>query len=149
MSSEWLKDSFLWSFRREDQTRLLHLPHRHTTDFSGQIDRLRFQPDHRLLRNLPDMPHRPPGVRRAPATQGPSEAPLPDFPIIPDIPMHYHGDFQRVVMDALQAIWSRVSRCRCSSRRSVRARWPSAAGPSRQRRDASSEDVNKTGKDTD
>ncbi|KAL0796565.1 hypothetical protein Bca101_067942 [Brassica carinata] len=95
------------------------------------------------------MPRRPPRIRRAPATQGPLEAPLPDFPIIPDIPMHDHGDFQRVVVDALQAIWARVSRCRGSSRRSVRARSPSAAGPSRQHRDDSSEGIDETDEDTD
>ncbi|KAF2620951.1 hypothetical protein F2Q68_00039273 [Brassica cretica] len=37
-----------------------------------------------------------------------------------------HG-FQRVVVDALTAIWARVSRCRCSSRTSVRASSASAA----------------------
>ncbi|KAF2544695.1 hypothetical protein F2Q70_00022585 [Brassica cretica] len=45
------------------------------------------------------------------------------------------GDFQRVVVDALRAIWARVS---CTSRRTIRAHSPAAAGPSRQRRDPSS-----------
>ncbi|KAL0730310.1 hypothetical protein Bca4012_026403 [Brassica carinata] len=76
--------------------------------------------------------------RRAPATQSPPEAPVNDFPIMPDIPMR---DFQRFVADALQAIWSRVSRCRCMSRRSVRAHDPAAPGPSHQyHRDSSSDD---------
>ncbi|KAF2602711.1 hypothetical protein F2Q70_00025643 [Brassica cretica] len=46
--------------------------------------------------------------------------------------MRDHGDFQRAVVDALHAIWARVSQCRCVTRGSVRARSPSAAGPSRQ-----------------
>ena len=53
------------------------------------------------------------------------------------------GDFQRVVVDALTAIWARVSRCRCSSKRSVRASSPSAAGPSRQRRGGSEDTTDK------
>ncbi|KAG2315250.1 hypothetical protein Bca52824_018372 [Brassica carinata] len=98
-------------------------------------------PDEAFLRNLQDVPRRVPGERRAPATQGQPEAPVPDFSIMPDIPMRDHGDFQRFVADALQAIWSRVSRCRCMSRRSVRAHDPAAPGPSHQyRRDSSSDD---------
>ncbi|KAF3511772.1 hypothetical protein F2Q69_00007902 [Brassica cretica] len=100
----------------------------------NKVDRLRFMPDPQLLGDLPAIPRRPPGVRRARATQGPPEAPLPDFPIIPDISMHDQGDFQRVVVDALCAIWARVS---CTSRRTIRAHSPAAAGPSRQRRDPS------------
>ncbi|KAL0846903.1 hypothetical protein Bca101_020149 [Brassica carinata] len=70
-----------------------------------------------------------------------SKAPLPDFPIMPDIPMRDHGDFKRFVADALQTIWSRVSRCRCMSRSCVRARDPAAPGPSHQyRRDSSADD---------
>ncbi|KAF2588651.1 hypothetical protein F2Q70_00038851 [Brassica cretica] len=53
---------------------------------------------------------------------------------MPDMSTRPEGDFQRVVVDALTAIRPRVSRCRCSSRRSVQARSPSAAGPSLQRR---------------
>ncbi|KAF2544692.1 hypothetical protein F2Q70_00022586 [Brassica cretica] len=63
------------------------------------------------------------------------EAPLPDFLIIPDIPMRDQGDFQRVAVDALRAIWARVS---CTSRMTIRAHSPAAAGPSRQRMDPSS-----------
>ncbi|KAF3555953.1 hypothetical protein F2Q69_00014688 [Brassica cretica] len=110
------------------------------------VDRLRFMPDSHLLRDLPAIPRRSPGVRRARATQGPPEAPLPDFPIIPDIPMRDQGDFQRVVVDALSAIWARVS---CSSRRTIRAHSPAAAGPCRQRRDPSSESNDETSEDTD
>ncbi|KAF2619425.1 hypothetical protein F2Q68_00039493 [Brassica cretica] len=57
------------------------------------------------------------------------EAVLPPFPPIPDMSTRSEGDFQRVIVDALTAIWARVSRCRCSSRRSVRASSPLAAGP--------------------
>ncbi|KAF2552141.1 hypothetical protein F2Q68_00035714 [Brassica cretica] len=66
---------------------------------------------------------------------------LPPFPPMLDMSTRPEGDFQRVVVDALTAIWARVSRCRCSSRRSVRASSPSAAGPSRQRRDTSSDET--------
>ncbi|KAF3504923.1 hypothetical protein F2Q69_00042563 [Brassica cretica] len=60
---------------------------------------------------------------------------------MPDMSTHPEGDFQHVVVDALTTIWARVSRCRCSSRRSVRASSPLAAGPSRQRRGTSSYDT--------
>ncbi|KAF2588706.1 hypothetical protein F2Q70_00038956 [Brassica cretica] len=103
-------------------------------------------PDSQLLRDLPAIPRRPPGVRRARATQGPLEAPLPDFPIIPDIPMRDQIDFQRVVVDALRAIWARVS---CTSRRTIRAHSSAAAGPSRQRMDPSSGSHDETSEDTD
>ncbi|KAF2577640.1 hypothetical protein F2Q68_00004646 [Brassica cretica] len=43
------------------------------------------------------------------------------IPAMPDMSTHPEGDFQRIVVDALTAIWARVSRCRCSSRASVRA----------------------------
>ncbi|KAF2572180.1 hypothetical protein F2Q70_00001181 [Brassica cretica] len=66
---------------------------------------------------------------------------LPPFPTMPDMSTRHEGDFQRVVVDTLTAIWARVSRCRCSSRRSVRASSPSAAGPSRQRRGTSSDET--------
>ncbi|KAF3503464.1 hypothetical protein F2Q69_00043094 [Brassica cretica] len=62
------------------------------------------------------------------------EAALPPFPPMPDMSTRPEGDFQRVVVDALTAIWARVSRCRCSIRKSVRASSPLPAGPSRQRR---------------
>ncbi|KAF2546095.1 hypothetical protein F2Q70_00021374 [Brassica cretica] len=103
-------------------------------------------PDAQLLRDLPAIPRGPPGVRRARATQGPPEAPLPDFPNIPDIPMRDQGDLQRVVVDALRAIWARVS---CTSRRTIRAHSPAAEGRSRQRRDPSSESDDETSEDTD
>ncbi|KAF3544580.1 hypothetical protein DY000_02006674 [Brassica cretica] len=66
---------------------------------------------------------------------------LPPFPPMPDMSTRPEGDFQRVAVDALTAVWARVSRCRCSSGRSVRASSPSAAGPSRQRRGTSSDET--------
>ncbi|KAF3577110.1 hypothetical protein DY000_02031498 [Brassica cretica] len=69
------------------------------------------------------------------------EAPLPDFPHIPDIPMRDQGDFQRVVVDVLRAIWARVS---CTSRRTIRAHSPAEAGRARQRRDPSFESDDET-----
>ncbi|KAL0835802.1 hypothetical protein Bca101_087691 [Brassica carinata] len=102
-------------------------------------------PDPQLLRDLPAIPRRLPGVRRARATQGPPEAPLPDFPIIQDIPMRDQGYFQRVVVDALRAIWARVS---CTRRRTIRAHSQAAAGPSRQRRDPSSGSDNESSEAT-
>ncbi|KAF2610160.1 hypothetical protein F2Q70_00012034 [Brassica cretica] len=69
------------------------------------------------------------------------EAALPPFPPMPDMSTRPEGDFQCVVVDALTAIWARVSRCRCSSRRSVRASPLLAAGPSRQRRGTSSDET--------
>ncbi|KAF2583269.1 hypothetical protein F2Q68_00005009 [Brassica cretica] len=91
------------------------------TDFDGEIDRLRFMPNAQLLRDLPAILRRPPGVHRARVTQGPPEASLPDFPVIPAIPMRDQGNFQRVVVDTLRAIWARVS---CTSRRTIRAHSP-------------------------
>ncbi|KAF3524062.1 hypothetical protein F2Q69_00047247 [Brassica cretica] len=81
-------------------------------------------------------------VQRAggPQPHQPEDA-LPPFPHMPDMSTRPEGDFQCVVVNALTAIWARVSRCHCSSRRSVRASSPSAAGPSRQRRDTSSDDT--------
>ncbi|KAF3583830.1 hypothetical protein F2Q69_00030075 [Brassica cretica] len=72
------------------------------------------------------------------------EAALPPFPPMPDMYTHPEGYFQRVVVNALTVIWARVSRCRCSSKRSVRASSPSAAGPSRQRRGNSQETSDET-----
>ncbi|KAH0862260.1 hypothetical protein HID58_079471 [Brassica napus] len=72
------------------------------------------------------------------------EAELPPFPPMPDMSTRPEGDFQRVVVDALTAIWARVSRCCCSSRRSLRASSPSAAGPSRQCRGDSEETTDET-----
>ncbi|KAH0849161.1 hypothetical protein Bca4012_097478 [Brassica carinata] len=69
------------------------------------------------------------------------EAALPPFPPMPDMSTLPEEDFQRVVVDALTAIWARVSICRCSSRRSVQASSLLAAGSSRQRRGTSSDDT--------
>ncbi|KAF3509551.1 hypothetical protein F2Q69_00006035 [Brassica cretica] len=66
---------------------------------------------------------------------------LPPFPPIPDMSTRPEGYFQHVVVDALTAFWARVSRCRCSSRRSVPASSPSAAEPSRHRRGTSSNET--------
>ncbi|KAF2609710.1 hypothetical protein F2Q70_00013334 [Brassica cretica] len=63
---------------------------------------------------------------------------------MPDMSTRLEGDFQHVVVDALTTIWARVSRCRCLSRASGRAGSPSAAGPSRQRRDDSEETTDGT-----
>ncbi|KAL0796041.1 hypothetical protein Bca101_067418 [Brassica carinata] len=82
--------------------------------------------------DLPMAPRRPTGVRRASTTQGPLEGPLPAFPDISEIPTSDQGVFQRVVVDALQAIWARVLRCRCSSRGSITASDPAGARPSHQ-----------------
>ncbi|KAH0929039.1 hypothetical protein HID58_014766 [Brassica napus] len=122
------------------------MPNRTITDFDYSVERLRLMPDAQLLRDLLAIPRRPPGVRRARATQGPPEAPLPYFPNIPDIPMRDQGDFQRVVVDALCAIWARVS---CTSRRTIRAHSPAAAGRSRWRIDPLSESDDETSEDTD
>uniref|UniRef100_M4FJ85 Uncharacterized protein n=1 Tax=Brassica campestris TaxID=3711 RepID=M4FJ85_BRACM len=101
-------------------------------------------PDEAFLRNPRNMSRRPPCIRhtRAQVAQAP---PLPDFPNIPDIPMHDQGDFQRFVVDALQAIWARVS---CRSRRATGAQGPAPA-PAAARRDPSPEDDEATDEDTD
>ncbi|KAH0917435.1 hypothetical protein HID58_025095 [Brassica napus] len=147
MNSGWLKENLLWSLRIGNQHRLLQMPNRTITYFDYVIERLRLLPDAQVLHDLPAIPRRPPVLRRARATQGPPEAPLPDFPHIPDIPMRDQGDFQRVVVDALSAIWARVS---CTSRRSIIAHSPAAAGRDRQRRDPSSKsDDDETAEDTE
>ncbi|KAF3592246.1 hypothetical protein DY000_02023833 [Brassica cretica] len=146
MNSGWLKEELLWSFRIGSQHRLLQMPNRTIIDFDDSVDRLRFMPDAQLLRDLPAIPRRPPRVRRARATQGPPEAPLPAFPIIPDILMRDQVDFQRVVVDAFHAIWARVS---CTSRRTIRTHSPAAAGRSRQCRDPSPGSDDETSEDTD
>ncbi|KAF2582935.1 hypothetical protein F2Q70_00043060 [Brassica cretica] len=51
-------------------------------------------------------------------------------PHMPDMSTRPEGDFQRVIVDALTAIWARVSRCCYSSKRSVRASSPSAGSSS-------------------
>ncbi|KAG5388865.1 hypothetical protein IGI04_030406 [Brassica rapa subsp. trilocularis] len=82
----------------------------------NKIDKLRFITDPQLLRDLTAIPRRPLG-----------------------------GDFQRVVLDVLRAIWARVS---CTSRRTIRAHSPAAGRPSRQRMDPSSGSDDETGEDT-
>lgn len=82
MNLGWLKEELLWSFRIGNQHRLLQMPNRTITYFDYSVERLRFMLDAQLLRDLPAIPRRPPGVRRARATQGPPDAPLPDFPNI-------------------------------------------------------------------
>ncbi|KAF3529265.1 hypothetical protein DY000_02039710 [Brassica cretica] len=77
------------------------------------------------------MPRRYTAQRPGGHQQGQPAAAFPPFPPMPDMSTRPEGDFQRVVVDALTAIWARVSRCRCSSRRSVRASSPSAAEQSR------------------
>ncbi|KAF2533786.1 hypothetical protein F2Q70_00029028 [Brassica cretica] len=98
-------------------------------------------PDEAFLRNPWNMSRRPPSIRRTRArdTQAP---PLPDFPNIPDIPMQDQGDFQRFVVDALQAIWARVS---CRSRRATGSQAPAPAA----RRDPPPVDDEATDEDTD
>ncbi|WZY86982.1 hypothetical protein YC2023_033366 [Brassica napus] len=99
-------------------------------------------PDEAFLRNPRNMSHRPPSIRRTRA-QDAQEPPLPDFPNIPNIPMHDQGDFQMFAVDALQAIWARVS---CRSRRAIGAQAPA---PAAARRDPSLEDNEATDEDTD
>ncbi|KAF3507086.1 hypothetical protein F2Q69_00006932 [Brassica cretica] len=130
----------LSSFRDAACTRSLQVHQLIATDFQGELTRLEFHPELLLLRDPANRPRRRPMPQAARAPHEHREAPLPDFPIIPDIPMRDQGDFQRVVVDALHAIWARVSRCRCTSRESVRARSPSAVGPSRQQEDDTDED---------
>ncbi|KAF3542134.1 hypothetical protein F2Q69_00022822 [Brassica cretica] len=72
---------------------------------------LEFHPDPLLLRNLANIPRRRPTPRAARAVAQPQPE-IPDFPHIPDILMHDHGDFQHVVVDALHAIWAKESQCR-------------------------------------
>ena len=86
--------------------------------------------------HLVELPHRAPlTMPRHYTVQHPGgpqqdqpEAVLLPFPLMPDMSTRLEGDFQRVVVDALTAIWARVSRCHCSSTRSVRASSPSAGG---------------------
>ncbi|KAF3569106.1 hypothetical protein DY000_02016118 [Brassica cretica] len=103
-----------------------------------------FHPNPLLLRTPSTMPLRYTLQQAGGPQQEQPEAALPPFPPMPDMSTRPEGDFQRVVVDALTAIWARVSRCRCSSRASVRARSPSAAGPSRQRRGDSEETTDET-----
>ncbi|KAF3562909.1 hypothetical protein DY000_02012653 [Brassica cretica] len=103
---------------------------------------IKFRPHPRLVRSPVAQPRRYTVQRTAgPQPHQPEEA-LPPFPPMPDMSTRPEEGFQRVVIDALTAIWARVSRCRCSSRQSVRASLPSAAGPSRQRIGSSSDETN-------
>ncbi|KAF3505866.1 hypothetical protein F2Q69_00006020 [Brassica cretica] len=97
-------------------------------------DFIQFRPDPRRVRAPAAQPRRYTVQRPSGAQPHQPEDALPHFPPIPDMSSRPEGDFQRVVVDALTAFWARVSRCRCSSRRSVPASSPSAAEPSRQRR---------------
>ncbi|CAN7120704.1 uncharacterized protein LOC103848275 [Brassica rapa] len=139
--SLWLEEGKLWRFRIRDEHRLLPLPDRMITDFGNNVEQLRCMPDEAFLRNPRNMSRRPPSIRHTRA-QDPQAPPLPNFPNIPDIPMHDQGDFQRFVVDALQAIWARVS---CRSRRATGAQAPAPVA----RRDPSPEDDEATDEDTD
>ena len=107
----WLKDDCFRSFRDAAGTHLLQLPQRKVTDIQGELASLEFHPDPLLLRNLANIPRRRPTPRAARAVAQPQPE-IPDFPHIPDILMHDHGDFQHVVVDALHAIWAKESQCR-------------------------------------
>ncbi|KAH0867496.1 hypothetical protein HID58_074518 [Brassica napus] len=123
----------------EDGPHLVQLPHRALTDFSAGLTSIQFHPNPNLLRAPSTMPRRYTVQRPGGHQQGQSAAAFPPFPPMRDMSTRPEGDFHRVVVDAFTAIWARVSRCRCSSRRSVRASSPSAEGPSRQHRGDSEE----------
>ncbi|KAF3544577.1 hypothetical protein DY000_02006673 [Brassica cretica] len=140
-SAQWLKDDRDWCFRDEDGIHLVWLPLQSRTDFAHGLRSIQFRPEPRRVRAAAAQPRcytvqRPGG----PQPHRPEDA-LPRFPPMPGMSAHPEGNFQRVVVDALTAIWARVSRCRCSSRRSVRASSPSTTGPSRQRRGTSSDET--------
>ncbi|KAF3537738.1 hypothetical protein F2Q69_00021003 [Brassica cretica] len=80
---------------------------------------LQFRPDPRRVR-APAAQLRRYTVQRpgGPQPHQPEDA-LPPFRPMPVMSTRPEGDFERVVVNALTAIWARVSRCRCSSRRSV------------------------------
>ncbi|KAG5414568.1 hypothetical protein IGI04_002135 [Brassica rapa subsp. trilocularis] len=82
---------------------------------------LKFPPDLRLLRAPATMLRRNTVQRPGGPQPHQPEDTLPPFPPMPDMSTRPEGDFQHVVANALTAIWARVSRCRYSSRRSVRA----------------------------
>ncbi|KAF3509920.1 hypothetical protein F2Q69_00009934 [Brassica cretica] len=140
-STQWLKEYRDWCFRDENGTHLVRLPLRTITDFDHGHTSIQFCPDPRLLRASVTMPRRYTVQRPGGPQPHQPEAALPPFPPMLDISTRPEGDFQCIVVDALTAIWARVLRCRCSSRRSVRASSPLAAGPSRQRRGTSSDDT--------
>lgn len=122
--TQWLQEVCFLSFRDDAGTHLLLLPHRTATDFQGELTRLKFHPYALLLRNTANRPrrHAVPQASRAP--HGHPEGSLPDFPVMPNILIHDHVDFHRIVVDDLTSIWARVSRCCCMSKGSVRARLP-------------------------
>ncbi|KAF2604403.1 hypothetical protein F2Q70_00026533 [Brassica cretica] len=125
----------------EDGTHLVRLPLRTLTYFNHGLTSIQFRPNPRLLRAPVTMPRRCTVQRPGgPQPHQPEDA-FPPFPPMPDMTTRHEGDFQCVIVDALTAIWARVSRCRCSSRKSVRAISPSVAGPSRQRRGTSSDET--------
>ncbi|KAH0862497.1 hypothetical protein HID58_079708 [Brassica napus] len=130
-----------WCFRDEDDTHLVRLPLHTLTDFDHGLNIIQFRPDPRLLRAPVTMPRRYTVQQPGGPQPHQPEAALPPFPPMPDMSTRHEGNFQRVVVDALTAIWARVSRCRCSSRRSVRASPPLAEGPSRQHRGTSSDET--------
>ncbi|KAF3547427.1 hypothetical protein DY000_02007578 [Brassica cretica] len=128
-SAQWLKDDRDWCFRDEDGVHLVRLPLWSLTDFSHGLNIIQFRPDPRRVR-APAAQPRSYTVQRPGGPQPHQlEDALPPFPPMPDMSTRREGDFECVVVDALSAIWARVSRCRCSSRRSVRASSPPAAGP--------------------
>ncbi|KAF3504704.1 hypothetical protein F2Q69_00041039 [Brassica cretica] len=125
--------------------RILYMDAAHLTSaqwLKNDRDCIKFRPHPRLVQSPVAQPRRYTVQRTAgPQPHQPEEA-LPPFPPMPDMSTRPEEGFQRVVNDALTAIWARVSRCRCSRRQSVRASLPSAAGPSRQRIGSSSEETN-------
>ena len=138
-SAQWLKEDRDWCFRDENSTHLVRLPLLQLTDFNHSLASIQFRPDPSLVRAPVAQLHRYTVQRTAGPQPHQPEDTLPPFPPMQYMSTRPEGDFQRVVVDALTAIWARVSRCRCSSRRGVRASSPSVAGPSRQRRGTSSD----------
>ncbi|KAF3548162.1 hypothetical protein DY000_02007534 [Brassica cretica] len=141
MSAQWLKDDRDWCFRDEDGIHLVRLPLPSLTDFAHGLTSIQLRPDPRLIRAPAAKPRRYTVQRPGGPQPHQPEYALPPFPPMPDMSTRPKGDFQSVVADALTAIWDRVSRCRCSTRRSVRASSPSAVGPSRQGRGTSSDET--------
>ena len=143
-SAQWLKDNRYWSFRDAGRHALGGAATSYTHGHLHSLTNIQFRPDPHLLRAPSTMPRRYTVQRPGGPQPHQPEAALLAFPPMPDMSTRPEGDFQRVVVNTLTAIWARVSRCRCSSRRSVRASSPSAAGPSRQRRGASEETTDET-----
>ncbi|KAL0702214.1 hypothetical protein Bca4012_058336 [Brassica carinata] len=128
-SSLWMDRNRVWTYRTTEGPRQFQLPNPAVTDFAGDIERLWFLPPAPPPPAHPSRRARPP---RTSTTQGTPASRLAPFPEIPQLPTEDHGAFQRVVVDALQAIWARVSKYRCSSRASTSASDPAATGPSHQ-----------------